>query len=145
MFYGNPVAWLCRKQPVITTSTTEAEFVAVAEASTLIVFLRELTLEIQLSFPSIVTIYEDNLSTTTLLRSLFHHGRLKHLALRFLRVKELVWSETVPIDIQHQLADIFTKPLSAESFQRLRPFVLGLGVNISVTKDIPVNTSLVST
>ncbi len=101
MLYGNPIAWLCRKQPAITTSTTEAEFVAVAEASMLIVFIKELTLEIQLSFPSIVTIYEDNLSTTTLLRSLFHHGRLKHLALRFLRVKELVWSKIVrilPID-----------------------------------------------
>ncbi len=146
--YGNPIAWLCRKQPAITTSTTEAEFVAVAEASTLIVFLRELTLEIQPSFPPIVTIYEDNLSTTTLLRSLFHHGRLKHLALRFLRVKELVWSKIVrilPIDTQHQLADIFTKPLPTESFQRLRPFVLGLGGDTPTTKDNRVNSSEMGT
>ncbi len=65
--YGNPIAWLCRKQPAITTSTTEAEFVAVAEASTLITFLRELTLEVEPNFPSTVSVYEDNLSTTTLL------------------------------------------------------------------------------
>ncbi len=127
--YGNSVAWLCRKQPAITTSTTEAEFVAGAEASTLITFLRELTLEIQPNFPATVNVYEDNLSTTTLLRSIFHHGRLKHLALRFLRVKELIWNRTlkiIPVDTQNQLADVFTKPLPSESFVRLRPAVLGL-------------------
>ncbi len=126
--YGNPVAWLCRKQPAITTSTTEAEFVAVAESSTLITFLRELTLEVDPGFPSTVSVYEDNLSTTTLLRSIFHHGRLKHLALRFLRVKELIWNKIlriIPVDTQNQLADVFTKPLPTDSFVRLRPAVLG--------------------
>ncbi len=126
--YGNPVAWLCRKQPAITTSTTEAEFVAVAEASTLITFLRELTLEVEPTFPSTVSVYEDNLSTTTLLRSIFHHGRLKHLALRFLRVKELIWNKilrVIPVDTRNQLADVFTKPLPTDSFVRLRPAVLG--------------------
>ncbi len=69
--YGSPIAWLCRKQPAITTSITESEFVAVAEASSLIIFLRELTLEIESTFPSAVPIRENNLSTTTLLQSLF--------------------------------------------------------------------------
>ncbi len=44
--YRNSVAWVCRKQPAITTSTTEAEFVAVAESSSLITFLKEITMEI---------------------------------------------------------------------------------------------------
>ncbi len=127
--YGNSITWLCRKQPAITTSTTEAEFVAVAEASTLITFIRELTLEIHPNFPSTINVYEDNLSTTTLLWSLFYHRRLKHLALRFLRVKELIWNRIlriIPIDIQNQLADIFTKPLPTDSFLHLHPAVLGL-------------------
>ncbi len=126
--YGNSIAWLCRKQPAITTSTTESEFVAVAEASTLILFIRELTLEIAPDFPSTVSIFEDNLSATTLLRSLFHHGRLKHLALRFLKVKELVWNKIIrilPIKSKNQLADILTKPLPVDSFLHLRSLVLG--------------------
>ncbi len=126
--YGNPIAWLCRKQPAITTSTTESEFVAVAEASTLIIFLRELTLEIHPSFPKTTTIYEDNLSTTTLLRSIFHHGKLKHLALRVLRVKELIWEKLIqilPINTSDQIADILTKPLPKDSFARLRTLILG--------------------
>ncbi len=125
--YGNPIAWLCRKQPAITTSTTESEFVAVAEASTLILFLRELTLEINPQFSPTVKVFEDNLSTTTLLRSLFHHGRLKHLALRFLKVKELIWDKLIqilPISTEAQLADILTKPLPKESFLRLRTLFL---------------------
>ncbi len=126
--YGNSIAWLCCKQPAITTSTTESEFVAVAEASTLILFIRELTLEIAPDFPSTVSTFEDNLSTTTLLRSLFHHGRLKHLALRFLKVKELVWNNIIrilPIKSKDQLANILTKPLPVDSFIHLRSFVLG--------------------
>ncbi len=126
--YGNPIAWLCRKQPAITTSTTESEFVAVAEASTLILFLRELTLEINPCFPSTTTVYEDNVSTTTLLRSLFHHGRLKHLALRFLKVKELIWNKlirVVQVSTSDQVADILTKPLPRDSFTHLRTIVLG--------------------
>ncbi len=126
--YGNSIAWLCRKQPAITTSTTESEFVAVAEASVLILFIRELTLEIAPDFPSTVSVFEDNLSTTTLLRSLFHHGRLKHLALRFLKVKELVWNSILrilPVKSKDQLADILTKPLPVDMFVHIRSFVLG--------------------
>ncbi len=129
--YGDSIAWLCRKQPAITTSTTESEFVAVAEASTLITFLRELTVEITPSFPTTTTIYEDNLSTTTLLRSIFHHGKLKHLALRVLKVKELIWNKLIrvlPIRTSDQIADILTKPLPKDSFTHLRTMILDGGL-----------------
>ncbi len=144
--YGNPIAWLCRKQPAITTSTTESEFVAVAEASTLIIFLRELTLEINPSFPPTATIYEDNLSTTTLLRSLFHHGKLKHLALRFLRVKELIWNKLIqilPIRTSDQVADILTKPLPKDLFVHLRKLTLG-GSQASEQSRAGTQTSLLN-
>ncbi len=127
--YGNSVAWLCRKQPAITTSTTEAEFVAVAESSSLIIFIKEITSEIYNSSSKPVTIYEDNISTSTLLKSIFHHGKLKHLALRVLRVKELIWRNIVNIQqipTADQIADIFTKPLQTDAFLRLRQKLLGL-------------------
>ncbi len=87
----------------------------------------ELTLEVQPNFPATISVYEDNLSTTTLLWLLFHHGCLKHLALRFLSVKELIWNKIIRIihvDPQNHLTDIFTKSLQVESFTRLQPWVL---------------------
>ncbi len=126
--YGNSIAWLCRKQPAITTSTTEAEFVAVAESSSLIIFIKEITSEIYSSTGKPVTIYEDNVSTSTLLKSIFHHGKLKHLALRVLKVKELIWQNIVrirQIATTDQIADIFTKPLQTDAFLRLRRKLLG--------------------
>ncbi len=126
--YGNSVAWLCRKQPAITTSTMEAEFVAVAESSSLIIFIREITAEIHNSTSKPVTIYEDNVSTSTLLKSIFHHGKLKHLVLRILKVKELIWQNIVRINqiaTKDQIADIFTKRLQTDTFLRLRGKLLG--------------------
>ncbi len=127
--YGNTIAWLCRKQPAITTSTTEAEFVAMAESLSLILFLRQLTAEVsKLENTPPIRVYEDNISTATLLKSIFHHGRLKHLALRVLRVKELIWKKIIrvlPISTIDQTADILTKPLQADAFLRLRPRILG--------------------
>ncbi len=126
--YGNPIAWICRKQPAITTSTTEAEFVAVAESSSLILFLKQLSVEVDISMEEPVKLYEDNSSTATLLRSIFHHGRLKHLALRYLKVKELVNNGSIQIrrvQTSQQLADVFTKPLPVDSFTGFLPRILG--------------------
>ncbi len=137
--YGNSVAWLCRKQPAITTSTTEAEFVAVAESSSLIIFIKEITSEIYNSTSRPVTIYEDNISTSTLLKSIFHHGKLKHLALRVLRVKELIWRNIIhirQIPTANQIADIFTKPLQTDAFLRLRRRLLG--ITTPMVKEEPI-------
>ncbi len=135
--YGNSVAWLCRKQPAITTSTTETEFVAVAESSSIILFLKEITVELTRQAQPPIRVYEDNISTATLLKSIFHHGKLKHLALRILRVKELIWKgeiTIVPISTVHQIADILTKPLQTDVFLRLRPTLLGTQTQSAQTR-----------
>ncbi len=85
--YENTIAWICRKQTLLSSSTTKAVFIAVADLAPTIVFLRELTLEIFPSLPPMVTIFEDNLSTTLLFQSALFHGKLKHLALKYLKVK----------------------------------------------------------
>ncbi len=125
--YGNSVAWVCRKQLAITTSTTEAEFVAMAESLSLIIFLKEITMEISQQAMPLIEVYEDSISTATLLRLIFHHRKLKHLALQILRVKELIWKkeiEIVPVSTLHQISDILTKPLQTNAFLHLRPRLL---------------------
>ncbi len=125
--YGNPISWICRKQTLLTTSTTEAEYVAVADSASQILFLYQLTCEM---FPGSITsisIHEDNLSTSTLSQSLYNHGKLKHLILKYLKVKELIWSgifKIVKISSRDQLADILTKPLQIELFEPLRDRIL---------------------
>ncbi len=76
----------------------EAEFVAVAESAPTIIFLRELTMDIFPEQMQPVTVFEDNLSTSLLLKSAYHHGKLKHLALKYLKVRELVRTEVLQIE-----------------------------------------------
>ncbi len=128
----NPIAWICRKQSLLSCSTTEAEFIAVAESAPTIVFLRELTLEIFPGEALPVTVFEDNLSTSLLLASVYHHGKLKHLALKYLKVKELVRTKVLQIEkvtSRDQLADLFTKPLPYDLFVGLRNRILRLTGN----------------
>ncbi len=125
--YGNPISWICRKQTLLTTSTTEAEYIAVADSSSQILFLYQLTCELFPSSITSVSIHEDNLSTTKLLQSVYNHGKLKHLILKYLKVKELIWSgvfKMVRVSSKDQLADILTKPLQVDRFEPLRDRIL---------------------
>ncbi len=73
VLFGNPILWICRKQTLLTLSTTEAEYVVVACLVPQILFLHELTREVFPNSVPTVCLYEDNLSTTSLLQSVFIH------------------------------------------------------------------------
>lgn len=77
-------------------------------------------------------IYCDNSSTIALSKHPVLHGKSKHIGVRFHYLRELVNSETVKLEYcatRNQVADIFTKPLKLEQFEKLRAS-LGI-VNLS--------------
>ena len=70
-----------------------------------------------------ITIKCDNTSTINLSKNLIQHSRTKHIDIRhhFLRDHTLNGDITLMfIDTNHQLADIFTKPLNEERFNFIR-------------------------
>lgn len=74
-----------------------------------------------------VPIFCDNKSAVMLSDSATSSKRLKHVATRIAFLRELVQSKTIAlyhISTTGQVADIFTKPLSAQTFHGLRILML---------------------
>jgi hypothetical protein len=117
------VSWSSKKQPVVTLSTTEAEFIAAASCACQGVWLRRILEKLGHVQGMCTTIYCDNSSAIKLSRNPVLHGRSKHIDVRFHFLRELTRDgvvELVHCNTQEQVSDIMTKPLKLEVFLKLR-------------------------
>ena len=117
------VSWSSKKQPVVTLSTTEAEFIAAASCACQGVWLRRVLEKLGHVQGVCTTIYCDNSSAIRLSRNPVLHGRSKHIDVRFHFLRDLTRDgivELVHCSTQEQVADIMTKPLKLEAFLKLR-------------------------
>ena len=126
MYAGACVLFLSRTQKNPTVSSTEAEYVTMAEGFKEAIFLRYVWSFI---FPDhdvgCTTIFEDNVGTLYLANNPATMPNSKHIDIRhhFLRDGEFRVVH-VRSDLQH--ADFLTKPLHREAFCVHRNFVMNI-------------------
>lgn len=124
--FGATVCWSTKKQSTVATSSTEAEYVALFEASREGIWLLNLLSDFGYA-KGCFTIYEDNQSCIKLANK-WEHKRLKHVDVKFNFIRELVDRKDVSIvyiSSSDQIADILTKNLKYDLFVKHR-FNLGL-------------------
>ena len=117
------ISWASRLQTIATLSTTEAEFVSAVSAGQEIVWLRNLLSELGYSFSGASTLFVDNQSVIAVANNPEHHGRMKHLDLRFYWLRDVV--ELGLIQVKHlrtddMPADLLTKQLGRLKVNALR-------------------------
>jgi hypothetical protein len=128
MLGSGAISWSSKKQPIVTLSTTEAEFVSAASCACQGVWLRNILDYLKLKQQESTVIYCDNSSSIKLSKNPVMHGRCKHIDVRFHFLRDLTKDgvvELVHCRTEDQLADILTKPLKLDSFCKLRE---GLGM-----------------
>ena len=117
------ISWSCRKQTCVTLSSTEAEFIALAEASKEALWLKELLADFQEQISEPIVINEDNQSCIKIVEGFKINNRMKHIDIKFHFVKDYVTKNVIKCqycptaDMQ---ANLLTKPLSANRIKDIR-------------------------
>lgn len=102
-------AWSSKKQPIVTLSTCEAEYVATTSCVCQAIWLRNLLKELHLPQEESTEIYIDNKSALTLAKNPVFHDCSKHMNTRYHFIRDCV-SKKVELKFvksQDQVTDIF--------------------------------------
>ena len=122
------ISWASKLQPVVTLSTTEAEYLSAVSAGQEILWLRSLFSEMGFEIKGASTLHLDNQSAIAVTRNPEHHGRMKHLDVRYLWLRDYVKAGHISvgyIPTASMPADIMTKALPKASVEAMRR-MLGL-------------------
>jgi hypothetical protein len=117
------VSWSSKLQPIVTLSTTEAEYIAAVEAGKEIAWMRNLLGELGYSFTGPSTLHMDNLSAISSAKNPEHHSKMKHLRLRYFWLRDTIESGLIipkHIPGTEMPADILTKPVPRDKVEFCR-------------------------
>ncbi|GJY12297.1 putative ribonuclease H-like domain-containing protein [Tanacetum coccineum] len=121
-FLGNRlITWQCKKQTIVATSTTEAEYVAAASCCGQVLWIQNQMLDYGFNFMN-TKIYIDNESTICIVKNPVYHSKTKHIAIRhhFIRdayEKKLI--QVLKIYTNDNVANLLTKAFDVSRFQFL--------------------------
>ncbi|GKA76465.1 putative ribonuclease H-like domain-containing protein [Tanacetum coccineum] len=115
------ISWQCKKQTIVATSTTEAEYVAAANCCGQVLWIQNQMLDYGFNFMN-TKIYIDNESTICIVKNPVFHSKTKHIEIRhhFIRdayEKKLI--QVLKIHTDDNIADLLTKAFDVSRFNFL--------------------------
>ncbi|CAL5418427.1 unnamed protein product [Camellia sinensis] len=116
---GNLVTWRSKKQTVVSRSSAEAEYRAMAHGTCELMWLQSLLNDIGFVCSEPLTLYCDNKAAISIAHNPVQHDRTKHIEIdrHFIKEKLNKGFICMPfVKSANQLADVFTKGLSSKVF-----------------------------
>lgn len=118
---GTAITWRSKKQPIVTTSSMEAEFIALASATKEALWIRKLENELlnETNVPTVIM--EDNQACIRFSRDYVHSDRSKHIDVRYYFIRERIERNEVKMiycPTTEMIADALTKPLGPILFAK---------------------------
>jgi histone deacetylase 1/2 len=124
IFIGpNLVSWIARKQDSVSRSSTEAEYKALANATTELIWVEALLRELGVRLYQKPCLWCDNLGATYLSANPVFHARTKHIEIDYHFVRERVAQNRLDIrfiSTKDQIADGFTKALPVKNLDEFK-------------------------
>jgi hypothetical protein len=109
------VSWLRKKQCSVSLSA--------AACCTQVLWMKQTLQEIQVEYDEPLMILCDNTSAISISKNLVMHSKKKHIPIKSHFLQEHVTEKNIKVvyfGTKEHIADIFTKPLSRETFEYLR-------------------------
>ena len=116
------VSWASKKQPIVTLSSAEAEYVVATSIACQAVWMCRMLSDPSQHQHEPTVIYCDKNSAIALSKNHVFHKRTKHIDTRYHFIKELINNKEIYLEFcrsEDHVADIFTKPLEKDPFQYL--------------------------
>eukprot|EP00253_Pinus_taeda_P030861 PITA_30861 len=116
-------SWRSHKKSILADSTIEVEYVAVAQATKEIIWLRKILEDLQEKQKTSTALLIDNSSTIQFAKNPKFHDRSKHINTKYHLIRHYVEAKVIHLThspTSEQITDIFTKPLGHENFEKFR-------------------------
>jgi hypothetical protein len=129
-------SWESRKQRTVALSSTEAEYMALSDASKEAVFLIGYLKELGFQSLANVVVFNDNQGAGKLTENSVYHARSKHIDVRYHFIRDAVKKHPIKIlylPTEKMIADVLTKALPKENHDRC---ILGLGLQSDNTSAV---------
>ena len=124
MFLGsNLISWSACKQPIVSSSSIESEYKAIANSTTEIMWVQILLNDLNINSPRTTKLWCDNLGAKYLSANPVFHARTKHIEVDYHFVRERVARKLLDIDYVptgDQIADGFTKALTVKKLENFK-------------------------
>ena len=118
-FGGMILNWSSKNQPMVTLSSTEAEYVALATSAQDILFDQQLLDELTTKQEKPSLLYEDNTGAIFLAKNSQVSGRTKHIDTRHHFIRQLIQEKRLEVTFvrsAENYADLLTKNLPEKQF-----------------------------
>ncbi|XP_019171451.1 PREDICTED: uncharacterized protein LOC109167009 [Ipomoea nil] len=129
VFLGDAlVSWRSKKQPTVSRSSSEAEYLSLAATAYELQWINSLVQDLHVNLTNPALVFCDNKSAIAISENCVFHERTKNIDINYHLVRERVAQgliKLMSVSSLHQIADGFTKPLAASLFDM---FVSKLGV-----------------
>ncbi|GJY51712.1 putative ribonuclease H-like domain-containing protein [Tanacetum coccineum] len=115
------ISWQCKKQTIVATSTTEAEYVAAANCCGQVLWVQNQLLDYGFNFMN-NKIHIDNESTICIVKNPVYHSKTKHIEIHHHFIRECYEKKLISVEKIHtdlNVADLLTKPFDGPRFNYL--------------------------
>lgn len=117
------ISWRSKKQQTVALSTCEAEYMSLTYSIQEGKFLRHVLSDLMRCNPLQINLFCDNKGAIDLAHNPINHQRSKHIDIRYHYIRSEISAGTVLLHYvpsEQNVADIFTKPVSKNSFAKFK-------------------------